>query len=194
MILAFTLVALVLTLTPGADTALVLRTAVAGGWAAGARCTLGICTGTMTWAAASALGVSALVSASPLAYDVLRYAGAVYLLWLGISALRSVGQPVAQVPRRAFRDGLVTNLLNPKIGVFYATLLPQFLGPDDPVLATSLLLAGIHAGLGLVWLGLLSVLAERAATTLRRDVVRQRMQRVTGGVLLGFGMKVLFDR
>jgi threonine/homoserine/homoserine lactone efflux protein len=191
VILTFTVVALVLTLTPGADTALVLRTAVAGGWAAGTRCTLGICTGTMTWAAASALGVSALVSASPVAYDVLRYAGAAYLLWLGLSALRSAGQAAAEVPRRAFRDGLVTNLLNPKIGVFYATLLPQFLRPDDPVLATSLLLAGIHATLGLLWLGLLSFVAERAATTLRRDSVRRALQRVTGTVLVGFGVKVL---
>lgn len=194
MILAFTLVALLLTLTPGADTALVLRTAAASNAAAGLRCTLGICTGTMTWAAASALGVSALVATSTLAYDVLRYGGAAYLIWLGLTSLRSARPTSADPPRRAFRDGLVTNLLNPKIGVFYATLLPQFLGPEDPVLATSLLLAGIHATLGLLWLGLLSLAAERASTTLRREGVRRAMQRVTGVVLIGFGVKVLAAR
>jgi threonine/homoserine/homoserine lactone efflux protein len=189
MILTFTLVALVLTVTPGADTALVLRSSVAGGRQAGVRCTLGICLGTMTWAAASALGVAALVEQSRLAYDLLRYAGAGYLVWLGVQALRSRPTGAAGAPPlRPFRSGLLTNLLNPKIGVFYATLLPQFLRPGDPVLATSLLLAGIHALLGLVWLSLLATAAGRAAALLSRDRWRQRLERVTGVALLGFGV------
>jgi RhtB (resistance to homoserine/threonine) family protein len=192
VILAFTVVALLLTLTPGADTALVLRTTVRSGRRAALLCTLGICSGTLTWAVLSAVGVSAVVAASPLAFDVLRYGGAAYLVWLGVQAFRST--PPADevdVPRKAFRDGLVTNLLNPKIGVFYATLLPQFIRPGQPVLATSVLLAGIHAAMGLVWLGLVSTVADRAAATLRREVWRRRMERVTGVVLLGFGVKVL---
>jgi threonine/homoserine/homoserine lactone efflux protein len=189
MILAWTLVALLLTLTPGADTALVLRTAVGSGPSAAVRCTLGICTGTMTWAALSALGVSALVSASHLAYDVLRYGGAAYLLWLGLSSLRAHAATGGRAG--SFRDGLVTNLLNPKIGVFYATVLPTFLRPGQPVLATSLLLAGIHAVLGLAWLSAVALAAGRLGSVLGRDVWRRRMQRVTGVVLVGFGVKVL---
>jgi threonine/homoserine/homoserine lactone efflux protein len=196
MILAFSVVALLLTLTPGADTALVLRVSVQSGWRSGVLCTLGICLGTMTWAACSALGISALVAASPLAYDVLRYGGAAYLIVLGVRALRA--RPTADDPdrpsRKAFRSGLATNLLNPKIGVFYATLLPQFLGPGDPVLATSLLLAGIHATMGLVWLSALAAAADRAAAVLRRDVWRRRAERLTGLALLGFGTKVLLAR
>ena len=192
MILAWCLVALLLTLTPGADTALVLRTTVRSGPRAALRCTLGICSGTMTWATLSALGVSALVAASPVAIDVLRYGGAAYLLWLGVSALRA--RPVAvalDVPRTAFRDGLVTNLLNPKIGVFYATVLPTFIRPGQSVLGMSLLLAGIHAALGLLWLTAVAVAAARAADVLRRDVWRRRMERITGVVLVAFGVKVL---
>lgn len=196
MILAFSAVALLLTLTPGADTALVLRTAVTAGRRAGILCTLGICLGTMTWAAASALGVAALVDASPLAYDLLRYGGAAYLLWLGWQALVGRRDAADQegLSRQGFRTGLLTNLLNPKIGVFYATLLPQFVGPADPVLATSLLLAGIHATMGLVWLSLLSAVADRAAALLRGDTWRRRLERATGVALVGFGTKLLLIR
>ncbi|MDX6219214.1 MAG: hypothetical protein QOJ48_895 [Frankiales bacterium] len=192
MILAWCVVALLLTLTPGADTALVLRTTVRSGPRAALRCTLGICSGTMTWATLSAVGVSALVGASPVAFDVLRYAGAGYLLWLGLQALRPrPAAVVTDVPGRAFRDGLVTNLLNPKIGVFYATLLPQFIRPGQSVLGMSLLLAGIHALMGLVWLTLVALAASRMAAVLRRETWRRRMERVTGIVLVGFGVKLL---
>ncbi|MCW2674140.1 MAG: rhtC 1 [Frankiales bacterium] len=192
MILAWCVVALLLTLTPGADTALVLRTTVRSGPRAAVRCTLGICTGTMTWATLSAVGVAALVAASPVAFDVLRYAGAGYLLWLGLHALRArPAAVVTDVPGRAFRDGLVTNLLNPKIGVFYATLLPQFIRPGQSVLGRSLLLAGIHALMGLLWLSLVALAASRMAAVLRRETWRRRMERVTGVVLLGFGVKLL---
>ncbi len=191
MILAWSLVALVLTLTPGADTALVLRTTLRSGPRAAVRCTLGICTGTMTWATLSAVGVSALVSASPVAYDVLRYGGGLYLLWLGVGAFRSQHAVEAEVPRRAFRDGLVTNLLNPKIGVFYATVLPTFIAPGQSVLGTSLLLAGIHAAMGLLWLSVVAVAAGRLSDVLGREAWRRRTERVTGIVLLAFGVRVL---
>lgn len=194
MILAWTLVALLLTLTPGADTALVLRTSVRSGPRAAVRCVLGICTGTMTWATLSAVGVSALVAASELAYDLLRYGGAAYLVWLGVQAFRAHPEAVeGQEPRRAFRDGLVTNLLNPKIGVFYATVLPGFVADGQPVLVTSLLLAGIHAAMGLVWLALVAGAADRLAGVLRRDAWRTRMERVTGVVLVAFGLRVALD-
>jgi threonine/homoserine/homoserine lactone efflux protein len=192
VIVAWCLVALLLTITPGADTALVLRTTLRTGPRAAVRCTAGICTGTMTWATLSALGVSALVAASPLAFDVLRYGGAGYLLWLGARALRA--RPAAEaggVPDRAFRDGLVTNLLNPKIGVFYATLLPTFVRPGQSVLGMSLLLAGIHALMGLVWLTGVAFTAARASALLRREAWRRRMERVTGVVLVAFGVRVL---
>ncbi|MCU1602468.1 MAG: hypothetical protein JWO22_3177 [Frankiales bacterium] len=191
MILTWSLVALLLTLTPGADTALVLRTTMGSGVASAVRCTLGICTGTMTWAALSAVGVSALVAASSVAYDVLRYGGGLYLLWLGVSAFRSPATSDASPPRRAYRDGLVTNLLNPKIGVFYATVLPTFIRPGQSVLGMSLLLAGIHALMGLVWLSVVAAAAGRLRGILSREVWRRRLQRVTGVVLVAFGVRVL---
>ena len=141
----------------------------------------------MTWAAASSLGISALVAASPLAFDVLRYGGAAYLVWLGVSAFRGSAPSEVRPARRSFRDGLVTNLLNPKIGVFYATLLPQFTSS----FGTSLLLAGLHATMGLVWLSLVAAVADRAAATLARDAWRRGLERVTGAVLVGFGVRVL---
>ncbi len=191
MIVAWCVVAILLTLTPGADTALVLRTTVSAGVPSAVRCTLGICTGTLIWAVVSALGVSALVAASSLAYDVLRFGGGMYLLWLGLNAFRSRTASETAAPRRAYRDGLVTNLLNPKIGVFYATVLPTFIRPGQSVLGMSLLLAGIHAVMGLLWLSAVASAAGRLAGVLRRDAWRRRLERVTGVVLVAFGVRVL---
>lgn len=214
-VLAFTIAAALLALTPGADTALVLRASVRGGRPEGLGAVLGISTGVLTWGFASGAGLSALLSASPAGYQLLRWAGAAYLGYLGLrSLLRRVPDaampaspshpdPAAPDPaqqqstwqqrptwRAGARAGLVTNLLNPKIGVFYAAFLPQFVPHGAPVLAMSVGLTLIHVTLGTAWLSVVVITVDRARAVLGRPAVRRRMERITGVVLLGFGVRL----
>lgn len=198
-IAAFAGVAMLLTITPGADMALVTRAALAGGRGEAFAVTLGIVSGLMVWAAASALGVAALLAASATAFTVLKVAGAAYLIALGLFALVTAGrtsEPEAEQTssRSGFVVGLVTNLLNPKIAVFYSTLLPQFIGPGDPVLATSLVMAALHGALGIVWLTGYAWAVTAMGDVLRRPRVRTALDRVTGGVLVALGAGLLLER
>jgi threonine/homoserine/homoserine lactone efflux protein len=200
---SFSLVALALTLTPGLDTALVLRAALTRGRREAAATAAGIVSGLFVWGAAAAVGVSALLTASQFAYDVLRYAGAAYLVWFGLRLLVRAGRgtpgldPHTGAPgsvRRAARQGLVTNLLNPKVGVFYVALLPQFLPSGSDPLAVGLLLAGVHALLSVVWFALLIVLAAALRRWLRRPGTVRGIDGVTGATLVGFGVRLAFVR
>ena len=196
----FAVVALVLTLTPGLDTALVLRAALTEGRREAAATAGGIVAGLFVWGAAAAVGVSALLTASELAFDVLRYAGAVYLLWFGARLLwrATRSRPAVPVPEdaagrsawRAARVGLFTNLLNPKVGVFYVALLPQFLPAGSDPLLVGLLLAGVHALLSVVWFGLLIALAALLSRRLRRPATLRTIDGVTGVTLVGFGVRL----
>ncbi|MFC6885070.1 MULTISPECIES: LysE family translocator [Actinomadura] len=195
--LAFTAVAALMTVTPGLDTMLVLRTTVSGGRRAGALAGLGIASGCLAWAVASAAGLTALLAASRLAFDALRAAGACYLLCLGARALWQARRaPAAEDPGAppsglaALRTGLVTNLLNPKIGVFYMSLLPQFVPHGAPVFGTSMLFAGIHAALGLLWSGALVGVAGAARRALSRPAVRRRVQQFMGLAFIAFGLRL----
>lgn len=193
LILAFVPVALLLTMTPGTDTLLVLRTAGLVGRSAAVRAGLGIALGCLIWGAAVAVGLGALIVASPAAFAVLRGAGAVYLAWIGITLIlapsgkaRETGAPAA---RLAFRRGLVTNLVNPKIGVFYLTLLPQFL-PQGAPWSAGLVLAAVHVALTLLWFAALIGTTRIIAPWLARATVRRAMDRVSGAVFIGFGAKL----
>jgi threonine/homoserine/homoserine lactone efflux protein len=198
--LAFVLIAALLTVTPGADMALVTRVALSRGFRAARRTSLGIVSGLFVWAAASALGIAALVATSAQAFTVLKLVGAAYLVALGLVALWTTRRPRAEdalergQARFAFLQGFVNNVTNPKIAVFYSTLLPQFLSADDPVLAKSLLLAGIHAVLGIVWLFAYAWFVARGSTALRRPRVRAWIDRATGCVLIGLGVRLAFER
>jgi threonine/homoserine/homoserine lactone efflux protein len=199
----FAVVALALTLTPGLDTALVLRSALTRSRRDAAATAAGIVAGLFVWGAAAAVGVSALLTASQLAYDVLRYAGAAYLVWFGLRLLaRAVRGTLAAEPAgaagsspwRAARQGLATNLLNPKVGVFYVALLPQFLPSGSDPLAVGLLLAGVHGLISVVWFALLIVLASALAARLRRPGTVRAIDGVTGTTLIGFGVKLAVTR
>jgi threonine/homoserine/homoserine lactone efflux protein len=150
--LVFLGVITLLTITPGADMAMVSRSVFMGGRRAAFATTLGIGAGCLIWALASAAGVAAVLAASETAYDTLRLVGAAYLVLLGIRALRHRNDELTERvgtgtnTTRAYRRGLVTNLLNPKIGVFYMSLLPQFVPDGASMLWTSLLLALLAAG------------------------------------------------
>jgi threonine/homoserine/homoserine lactone efflux protein len=198
VILAFTAVAALLTITPGVDMALVTRVALERGPRAARFTAAGICSGLLMWAALSAVGVAALLATSAEVYTVLRLAGAAYLVYLGVQGLlRAAGPERVEAPRAhgsPFRQGLLTNLLNPKIAVFYTTFLPQFIGPHDPVLATSLLLASIHAGLSLIWLSAYASVVARAGDVLRRGRARRALDAVSGFVLVGLGVRLALER
>ncbi|WP_412542500.1 LysE family translocator [Longispora sp. K20-0274] len=194
-IASFALVAGLLTLMPGLDTALVLRTAVAQGRAAAFATALGINAGALIWGAAAAVGVSALLAASQLAYTVLRFVGAGYLVWLGIGMLRrraagAEAAPPAPSVRRAWVRGLTTNLLNPKIGAFYVAMLPQFIPAESSHLGMGLLLALVHDLEGMAWFTVLICGAHAVRGWLGRRAVRKALDRVTGAALIGFGAKL----
>ena len=200
----FTLLAGALTVTPGLDTALVLRAALTRGRREAVATAAGIVAGLFVWGAAAAAGVSALLTAGDIAYDVLRYAGAAYLLWLGVRLLvRAVrgadlgDEPDGAAPAsvwRAARVGLATNLLNPKVGVFYVALLPQFIPPGSDPLAVGLLLAAVHALLSVLWFALLIGLAAVLARWLRRPATIRAIDGVTGATLIGFGIRLAVAR
>jgi threonine/homoserine/homoserine lactone efflux protein len=199
-VLAFAVVAAALTVTPGLDTALVLRAALTRSRAEALATGAGIVAGLFVWGAAAAVGVSALLAASATAYDVLRWAGAAYLVWVGgrllVRAVRGTGVPdagAAPVPTqvwRAARTGLVTNLLNPKVGVFYLALLPQFVPAGSDPLLVGLLLAAVHGVLSLAWFGLLTAVADAAGRWLRRPGAVRAVDGVTGATLVGFGVRL----
>jgi len=191
---AFIASATLLTIAPGLDTALVLRTAAAAGSRPAALTGLGIAAGCFAWAMLVALGLGALLATSELAYTVMRWAGAAYLVWIGIKML---SQPRREFPSgmreldrkgRAFSIGLLTNLLNPKVGVFYVSFLPQFVPQGVPVGPYILLLGAIHAGLGLLWFAGLIAATRPIARFLKKPGVVQGCDRLTGGLFVAFGV------
>ena len=201
-LLAFIPVALLLTLIPGADTALVTRNALALG-RTGARWTiLGIMSGCLIHATASALGLSAILATSARAYETLKLVGAAYLVWIGVQSIRNARtdqgtqrvEESARTNSHPFMQGFLTNLLNPKVALFYLTFLPQFIPTDAPVLRTSLLLATIHNVLGFAWLSLYARFVDRMRVALTRPVVKAWLERVTGGALVALGARLAWDR
>ncbi|RJL24756.1 LysE family translocator [Bailinhaonella thermotolerans] len=195
--LGFAAVALVLTVTPGLDTMLVLRSTLGGGRRAGWAAGLGIGLGCYVWGVATAVGLTALLAASEVAYDVVRWAGAAYLLYLGARALwaarGAAPAATADAPagtRAALRTGLVTNLLNPKVGIPYMTLLPQFVPADAPMLPATLLLVSVHVALGLAWTALLVFTAGAMRARLTRPAVKRRLEQTAGAVFILIGLRV----
>jgi threonine/homoserine/homoserine lactone efflux protein len=195
----FLLVVAVLTITPGPDMALVLRNGVRGGavpaWWTG----LGCCTGIAVHATAATLGLSALLAASAQAYTVVRLAGAAYLVYLGVTALVKArrGRSAAEAPPApaadrwsAFRQGVLSNLLNPKIALLFLTLLPQFIGVGEPRLATSATLAAVFLCVAVVWWRVFSLAVGALGRVLSQERVRLALERLTGAVLVGLGIRV----
>jgi len=193
-------VAALLTITPGADMAMVSRSVLMGGRREAFATTLGILAGCLVWAIVSALGVAAVLAASETAYDALRLAGAAYLVWLGAQSLWSAWRgdyrelPSRPEPSSHFRQGFLTNLFNPKIAIFYSTFLPQFIAPGDPALLLSILFAGVHIGFGLVWLTAYAWLLDRAVTAFKSTRLRRALDALTGAVLVALGLRLAAER
>ena len=195
---AFSLAAALLTITPGLDTALVLRTAATDGPKRAAQAGLGIVAGCLVWGAAAAFGLAAVLAASHTVFLALKLVGAAYLVWTGIGLLvrprKTFDMEGEGTDRASFRRGLLTNLLNPKVGVFYVSFLPQFL--PRGVAAGSFLfgLAAIHAVFGVAWFAALIAATRPLGRALRESALVTWLDRITGGVFIGFGLKLALDR
>jgi len=202
-VIAFVGVVGVIVILPGPDMALVLQNGLARGRRAAVETALGINAGLVVWALAAALGIAALLHASAPALTLLKLAGAAYLVWLGLRALTHAWRetpagPTERTPRRPwaspFRQGLLTNLLNPKIAVVFTTLIPQFVDPGEPAVAQTLLLAAIFICMGLVWLTSYALLVAKIGALLKRSAVRRVLNAVTGTVLTALGVRLAFER
>jgi RhtB (resistance to homoserine/threonine) family protein len=190
-----------LTISPGQDMALVAKITLERGRRAALVTTLGICSGLLVHATASALGLSVILATSAEAFTIVKLAGAAYLAYLGVRSLRDSfrNAVVAEsAPRRRFAtpyvQGLLNNVLNPKVAIFYLTFLPQFIDPAGNVLAQSLLFAVAHAVMGIVWLSAYAYVLARLSRLFARSGVRRWLERVTGVVLVGLGVRLAFER
>ena len=198
-LIAYCLAAGLLTITPGLDVAMVLRTAAVEGPRRGALAAFGICCGCLVWGAAVALGLGVVLAASQTAYLVLRIAGAAYLLWLGATLIlrpRSKLDLTTARPARGnwWMRGFLNNLLNPKVGVFYVSFLPQFVPAGFAPPPFIMLLATIHFAMGLAWDGVLILATAPLKRWLQNAAVVRWLDRATGAVFVGFGLRLAFDR
>lgn len=199
-LLAFSFAALLLTLTPGLDTALVLRTATVEGRKQAVHAALGISTGCLVWGAAVAFGLGALIAVSELAYDILKYCGALYLSWLGINMLLRPRKQLALADNTAkkgsnwFLKGVLGNALNPKIGIFYVSFLPQFIPQGHSPVLWTFILVGIHIVIGTSWSMALISATRPLATILRKEKVIRWMDRTTGAIFLAFAARLALSR
>ena len=216
-VLTFTLAAVLIVLLPGPDTLVVLRSLLRHGRARAALTVVGVLTGLAVWVSAAALGLSALLRASENGYTALRIAGAVYLVWLGVVSLRArrseAASPLvslgvegvdvdtdlepASSDRRVylsgFGAGLATDLLNPKVGVFFVTFLPGFVPHGEPIGLVSVLLGAIFIALTAAYFAVLLVLAGRVTGWMNDPRIRRRLDRATGVILIGFGIRLAVE-
>ena len=201
-LLAFIGVSIAVVVIPGPDMALVARNVLRHGRSAGFATSVGICTGVLGWAVAAALGVATLLATSAVAFTALKLAGAAYLIYLGISTLRAHDPPIATggsrgptIPwHRAWLQGALSALLNPKLGVFFLTLLPQFIGPGDHPAVRALQLAAVFELIGLAWLLIYTAMLGAVGAALSREGPRRVMHWITGTVLVGLGVRVALER
>lgn len=199
-LLSFALVAGMLTLIPGLDTTLVLRTTLLMGRARGFAAGVGIAAGLLAWGIAAAVGAAALLAASHTAFLVVKYCGVAYMAYMGLSlilrtfrthtAAENHSPSPSESTLRAFLQGLGTNLLNPKIGVFYMAMIPQFLPEGVPHLAMGAALAAIHVAFTQIWFALLVLIAGSARKVLTTPRAAKIIDRIAGVLMMGFAGKL----
>ena len=198
---AFAAVSAVVICTPGQDTALTIRNTLLGGRRSGIATAAGVAAGQAVWTLAASVGLVAILSASQPLFLALRLAGAAYLVFLGLQSLRAAltprparerSAPAATAPAagRSFREGLISNLANPKMVVFFTSLLPQFVSPGGRTFLTLLLLGLAFCGLTLAWLSVYAVAVARARRLLERSRVRRTLDGLSGAVLVALGVRL----
>lgn len=200
-LLAFIGIVIILAITPGPDMALIARVVFGQGQGAAWFTSLGVVSGLVLWGLASAIGVAAILNASATLYTILRFAGAAYLIWLGVQALlahptkpEEIATPQTTSNFRAYLQGVINNLLNPKIGVFYTFFLPQFIAPGQSVFLTSISLAALFALITIIWLTIYVLILAKAGEIFRRPFIRKIMERITGIVLIGLGIRLALEQ
>lgn len=193
-----------LTMTPGADTMIVMRNTLRGGAKDGLVSSLGICLGLFVHATLSAVGISAVLLYSATAFMLLKTLGALYLLWLGFSSLKSFWNAkgvhqkhIAQKPFRfwtSLREGFLSNVLNPKAVIFYMAFLPQFISHEHSALLQSLFLALLHFIVGTIWQGILVYTIVSANGFITKKSVRQSLDAISGIVMIGLGIRLFLEK
>jgi threonine/homoserine/homoserine lactone efflux protein len=202
---AFFIAITILTLTPGLDTALVIRNTSRGGFYDGCISSFGICSGLFVHATFSAIGISALLAQSAELFQMVKMVGAIYLIWLGYCSLRGVlkgvqGMTISEQGHkslsvsRSLREGFLSNVLNPKTAVFYLAFLPQFINPEHSPLLQSLFMAAIHFIIAMIWQCGLAGALSSAKSLLKNSTFMKWMEGTTGLVLVALGIKLLLDK
>jgi len=194
----------ILTMVPGADTVMVTRNSMRGGFKDGFYTSLGICNGLFIHAAISIGGLSVILLNSAELFHTVKLIGAAYLCWMGVSSFRQMmkggtvekqlvasGGQVSIV--RSLREGFLSNVLNPKPVVFYMAFLPQFIDPTGNPVLQAIVLVGIHYILAMIWQCLLAAMVQKAKEFLSSPRVRVVMDGIMGTVLIGFGLKLALD-
>lgn len=207
---AFLLISIFIIVTPGPDTAVTVRSTLLGGRSAGMATALGIALGQLVWALATSAGLVALLLASEPIFNAIRWAGAAYLIWLGVQTLRSAltstrssaGSAAAHLPGdrprlsapAAFRQGLVSDLGNPKMAVFFASVLPQFAPEGQGMLSTLALLGIMFSAMTLAWLTLYAVVIASLGDAFRRSAIKRAIEGLMGAALVGFGVRIAHEQ
>jgi threonine/homoserine/homoserine lactone efflux protein len=201
-LLAFLGVAVLVVITPGPDTAVTVRSTLLAGRRAGLFTALGVVSGQACWTLAASVGITALIVASEPAFVAVKLAGAAYLVWLGVQALRIAAgqrssdeiaareQRGALAPSTAYRHGLLSDLGNPKMAAFFTSLLPQFAPGQHPAFWRMLMLGLVFCALTLAWLVAYTIAVSKARDVLTRPRIRRTIEGITGGVLIGLGIRV----
>ena len=197
----FLAVATLVVVTPGPDMTLVARNTFSGGRLSGLATSAGTCSGLLVHATAAALGLSAVLLASSEAFTVVKLAGGAYLIFLGIRTIIGAGREApererekATDPWAAYRQGVLTNVLNPKVAVFFLSLLPQFVDPGPGFTSRLLLLSGLFIAMGLIWLMVYTLAPHAVGAFVDRPSVRTVIETVTGGVLVLLGARLALQR
>ena len=205
--LAFLGVSTIVIVTPGPDTAVTVRNTLLGGRLAGIFTALGISSGQAIWALATSFGLVALLVASEFLFQAVKYAGAAYLVYLGLHALvgawrgtghggdAMTGAGGARLRAgKAYVQGLISDLGNPKMAVFFASLLPQFAAPGEGMFAVLMALGLVFSGMTFVWLAVYAFVIAKAGDYLRRPNVRRWIEGVTGTVLVALGARLAAEQ
>ncbi len=202
---AFLGIAAVVIMTPGQDTALTIRNTLLGGRAAGIGTASGVALGQACWTVAASLGLTALLVASEPAFAAIRLIGAAYLIYLGANSLWLAARPgrvedftgprsTGLAPRKAFRQGALSNLGNPKMAIFFSSLLPQFVAPGSGAAGAMLVLGLVFVSMTLAWLCAYAAVVARAGHVLRRPRIRRAFDAVMGAILVAFGVRLAVDQ
>jgi threonine/homoserine/homoserine lactone efflux protein len=206
--LAFVGVSLIVIVTPGPDTAITIRNTLFGGRSGGVFTALGIASGQTIWAFATSIGIVAVLIASEPLFLAVKYAGAAYLIYLGVQALREAFWPPVPTqghvlvirpehrlkPLAAFRQGVISDLGNPKMAVFFASLLPQFVPSGEANFQALLFLGLVFALMTFAWLALYAAVIAKAGDFLRRPVIRRTIEGVTGTLLVALGLRIAAEQ